>query len=350
MIQSSFPRMLMMSCLMSVASPALAASEQDIGGWLNKVVPVALTNDPAQPGMLDSKKPFFTPDGFNGFSKTLERMGALQVARQVVAVCIADMRMQEGGTWIVDTNVVFKAPKPPMQAIEEQADKAAAPKPKASPYTYEKAQFYIKDVATAADVRINQYIPEAAPKEGFANCRAPGEVEERTGAIDEQLKFYESTLATLNERIADLHAQKAAIMNGAPMPAAAAPAPVPAQAPMAVQQPVAGQMQQPTVPQPAQPASQQIMRTAPMPLQPGMQIQQAQPMAATAPIAPATAPTQPVAQTAAQPSIDRQAAEHILRAPAGAVPVMPVAPVAPQAPMQQQPAFAPPQGAVQTAQ
>ncbi len=303
-MMTSFSRIVLTGCLIAATTPAMAATEQDIRGWLNKTVPVILMNDPAQPGMMDSKRAFFTPEGFNGFVKTIERQGTGQLARQVAAVCIAQARIAEGGTWIVDTQVVYKNQQALIQPIEAPADKTAPPKAKPNPYSYETAQFYIKDVATANDVKVNQYIPEQAPKEGFANCRAPGEVQERMSGIDEQLAFYESTLATLQERIAALRAQKASMTGAAPMPGQVVP-PAPQQIAPA---PIAAPHMQPTPTLP-----QQVMPPA------------AQPIPQQAPV-----PTN---------SIDANAAEHVLRAPAGAVPVAPAQQqyIAPQ----QQPTVAP---------
>ena len=313
-MKATLTRTLMMTGLIAAATPVQAATETDIAGWLKQVAPYVLTVDPAQPAQIEGKKIYFTPNGFNGFVKTLERQGALQTPRQLEALCVAGARMAEGGTWIVDAQIVYKNPQTLIQAIEPAGDKTAAPKAKPNPYLYETAQFYIPDAATAADTKINQFIPEQGPGEGFDTCRPQSEIQFRTSAIDEQLAFYESTLATLTERIEKLRAQKAAITGGAPV--AAAPAPAQAQQIAPIQ------------PQHIAPAAapQAIPPHAPAQPQSPSQGMQLAPAASQAPV-----PLHPQAPSLPQ-TIDVNAAENILRAPAGAVRIAPQPPAAPYAP------------------
>ncbi len=194
-------RSLILAGLMTATMPAQAATETDVAGWLKQVAPYVLTVDPSQPAQMEGKKIYFTQNGFHGFTKTLERQGTLQAARQLEALCVTGARIAEGGTWIVDAQIVYKNPQTLMQAIEPAGDKTAAPKAKPNPFLYETAQFYIPDAATAADTKINQFIPQQGPAEGFDGCRPQAEVQFRTSAIDEQLAFYESTLETLTARI-----------------------------------------------------------------------------------------------------------------------------------------------------
>lgn len=216
----------------AISAPAHAANEADVRGWLNQALPGVMTIMPGNPQGMESKSGYFTPTGFNGFKLTLERAELLDKPRQLGAACVIGARMAEGGIWIVDTQLVYRVPVNQIEAAPAPGD-TAAPKARPNPWRYEVAQFYLTDGATANDVQISQYIPKEFPRDGFPGCRAPGEVEERASAIDEQLSFYENTMATLQERINELQQQKAVLM-GAALPPGAAPlqAGMPPHAPM----------------------------------------------------------------------------------------------------------------------
>lgn len=208
--------LLALSLLALLPCAALAAPEEGVKQWLRAHAPNILSNDPLHyEALMTAKRAYFTDIGFNGYKIGIETNGDAGRTISLVALCLPAIRMAEGGTWIVDALIVFKKPQNAIEASAEDNDPSAPPKHKPNPYYYQEGQFYIQDAATPQGLKINQYLAKQGPATGFTDCRADGELAELTGAIDEQLAFYEKTLAMLQERIAALHEQKQAI-TGAP--------------------------------------------------------------------------------------------------------------------------------------
>lgn len=273
--------------LFFIPTPAAAVEEAALREWLQLAAPMVLANDPVRyADQMESKKLYFTPEGFEGFKNAIETSGTDKRAMRVAGLCVTGARLAEGGMWIADTAIIYKKQEEPTP--EPVTEPGGPPRSKVA-YFYHKGQFYIKDSDTQSGLKIHQYIAELGPKEGFDTCRARGEMEEKMGAIDEQLAFYQNTLATLQQKIAELNREKQILLGIIPPEAPAAPVALEPQA---------------APPSPAQPMPEEDQPASPPTPQSAAPLPEAEQVldAPAAPAPPAPAPALPESPPVEQPA------------------------------------------------